>query len=316
MAKSKKQKSRHMPNQRPKILNPPQFKSSSKQSISKQSASSSLQKNLQQSQKSTAIPIDPLDKILLIGEGDFSFAASLVEDHGCSQVLATTNDSEETCLTKYPNTAAQHHSLLRTAYDDSFEDFQKALPDGPILYNIDATNLQKSKEVKRAAPFDWIIFNFPHVGGLSTDINRQVRANQALLAAFFKSAKDLLRTEQSASAYNYEAQKSGSGSILVTVFEGEPYSLWNVRDLARSVSLIVHRSWQFDASAFPRYRHARTGGAVRKGGIEGNELSESAWKGEQRPARTFQFGLPAMEVGSGQKRKKGDSSDEDDDEDD
>src|ERR1700760_4520242 len=136
MAKSKKQRSRHMPNQRPKILNPPQFKSSSKQSISKQSTSNSSQKNPQQSQKSAAIPIDPLDKVLLIGEGDFSFATSLVEDHGCSQVLATTNDSEEACLTKYPNTAVQHQSLLRTAYNDSFEDFQKALPDGPILYNI------------------------------------------------------------------------------------------------------------------------------------------------------------------------------------
>src|ERR1700750_972771 len=175
MAKSKKQKSRHMPNQRPKILNPPKFKASSNPSVSKQSTSSSNKKIPQQSQKSTTIPIDPLDKVLLVGEGDFSFAASLVDDHGCSQVLATTNDSEETCLAKYPNTAASHQSLIRTAYDDSFEDFQKALPDGPILFNIDATNLQKSKEVKRAAAYDWGIFNFPHVGGLSTDIKSQGR---------------------------------------------------------------------------------------------------------------------------------------------
>jgi 25S rRNA (uracil2634-N3)-methyltransferase len=314
MAKSKKQKSRHLPNQNSKILNPSKFKASSKSSTksstAKSSTSTSNQKNPQQP---TTIPIDPLDRVLLIGEGDFSFAVSLVEDHGCSQVLATTNDSEETCRTKYPNTATEHLSLLRTAYDDSFEDFQKALPDGPILFNIDATNLHKSKEVKRAAPFDWIVFNFPHVGGLSTDVNRQVRANQALLASFFKGAKNLLRTEKAATSYGDDSQQVSNGSILLTLFEGEPYSLWNVRDLARSVGLIVKRSWRFDASLYPKYRHARTGGAVRKGGTDSGEISESAWKGEDRSARTFQFALPDTDMGDGKEKKKNDSSDDDDD---
>lgn len=51
---------------------------------------------------------------------------------------------------------------------------------------MDATKLGKGgiadgggggKEVKRGG-FDRVVFNFPHVGGLTKDVNRQVRYNQ------------------------------------------------------------------------------------------------------------------------------------------
>ena len=49
-----------------------------------------------------------------------------------------------------------------------------------MLYNIDATKLSKAgKEVKKGG-FDRIVFNFPHVGGLTKDVNRQVRHNQGI----------------------------------------------------------------------------------------------------------------------------------------
>ncbi|KAJ8105542.1 hypothetical protein ONZ43_g7388 [Nemania bipapillata] len=117
---------------------------------------------------------------------------------------------------------------------------------------------------------DHIIFNFPHVGGKSTDVNRQVRYNQELLVSFFQRAIPSL---------------APGGSIVVTLFEGEPYTLWNIRDLARHSGLQVERSFRFQASAYPGYHHARTLGVVRNrdGEVGGG------WKGEDRAARSYVF---------------------------
>ena len=68
------------------------------------------------------------------------------------------------------------------------------------------------------------------------------------------------------------------GVIIVTIFDGEPYDLWNIRDLARHVGLKVGRSFKFLASAYPGYKHARTLGNIEGGG---------GWKGENRAARTY-----------------------------
>lgn len=86
-----------------------------------------------------------------------------------------------------------------------------------------------------------------------------------LLVGFFQSALSLLAPR---------------GSIVVTIFNGEPYELWNIRDLARHAGLKVGRSFKFQASAYPGYKHARTIGNIRDGG---------GWKGENRGARTYMF---------------------------
>ena len=54
-----------------------------------------------------------------------------------------------------------------------------------IIYDVDATKLGKAdgggKEIRKGG-FDKIVFNFPHVGGLTKDVNRQVRHNQGTKA--------------------------------------------------------------------------------------------------------------------------------------
>lgn len=108
-----------------------------------------------------------------------------------------------------------------------------------------------------------------------------------------------------------------------------PYSLWNIRDLARHSGLAVEQSFKFQAKAYPGYKHARTIGVVKN--KEGEE-AESAWKGEERPSRSYVFmrkedlqGKNGMkkDVGNGKTTKnkmRGErdsegSSEEDDDED-
>ena len=87
---------------------------------------------------------------------------------------------------------------------------------------------------------------------------------------------------------------------MVTVFEGEPYELWNVRDLARHVGLRVERSFKFQASAYPGYKHARTLGNIEGGG---------GWKGEDRPARTYLFEVKESRHSVVQKKGKRAQSD-------
>ncbi|KAI4247024.1 MAG: hypothetical protein L6R40_001689 [Gallowayella cf. fulva] len=244
----------------------------------------------QQNQTPT-IPFHPTNRILLVGEGDFSFTRSLYNHHGCHSMIATCYDSIATLTEKYP----QSTDFIRELEDAAREDDEV---DIKILYSVDATKLGKGgagsggREVRKGG-FDRVVFNFPHVGGLTKDVNRQVRYNQELLVDFFKAAVPLLAPE---------------GSMLVTIFEGEPYSLWNIRDLARHVGLKVGRSFKFQAEAYPGYRHARTLGNIEGGG---------GWKGQDRDARTYIFEVKNEEEVPAQSRKrknrKGDSSESDED---
>jgi 25S rRNA (uracil2634-N3)-methyltransferase len=184
-----------------------------------------------------------------------------------------------------------------------------------VHYAINATRLSSthSKLLRTHSPFTKIVFNFPHVGGLSTDVNRQVRANQELLVGFFKAAIPLLasaerpvRTERGyggdvdhdmdndegdlseVSFGGNEITIVSKGQILVTLFEGEPYTLWNIRDLARHSGLKVVESFRFPWEAYPGYAHARTVGEITSGKDRTAEgKRKGAWRGEEREARCF-----------------------------
>lgn len=165
---------------------------------------------------------------------------------------------------------------------------------------------QQDKKNPAGGPWDVICFNFPHVGGLSTDVNRQVRSNQELLVGFFKAGVSLLATsqmgdEQDEDEDEGEGEEFGSvsdldsdagskkwqrnqGQILVTLFEGEPYTLWNIKDLARHAGLRVVTSFRFPWAAYEGYSHART-----LGEIEGKHGGKGGWRGEDREARMYVF---------------------------
>ena len=123
------------------------------------------------------IPFEPSDRILLVGEGDFSFTYSLHKHHNCTSLLATSYDNAAVLAEKYPQSESYIAELEEAAREDEDVDIK-------ILYSVDATKLGKGApgggKVVRRGGFERVVFNFPHVGGLTKDVNRQVRYNQGI----------------------------------------------------------------------------------------------------------------------------------------
>ncbi|KAF2866584.1 hypothetical protein BDV95DRAFT_441584, partial [Massariosphaeria phaeospora] len=248
------------------------------------------------------IPFGTYDHILLVGEGDFSFTSSLALHHGCAHVTGTSFDSEEDVRNKYPT------------FDAIQSELSALTPPVPVYHSIDAGKLSLNKALRcrrdegvdegEGEGWDVIGFIFPHTGGLSTDVNRQVRANQALLVSFFESCLEknppkfqpppkhpASSTSQNANLTPLAKRPSKStlkrppflkpgGRIIVTLFDAPPYTLWNIRDLARHTGLKVLESFRFEGEEYPGYKHVRTLGAIEGGG---------AWKAEEREARMYVF---------------------------
>lgn len=316
---------------------------------------------------------------------------------------------------------------------------QPSPPNYTVHHSVDATTISNPPNYRKISSthkrgFTTIIFNFPHVGGKSTDVNRQVRYNQEMLHSFLGQGKVVLergvearrqaakRAREERRANGVEGEEDGkrvhgrvsatdeatgkekggdcydtsdeeaaladleeagfnlpssssshrqesaqrtnnsttathnttqppkadpptpTPKILITLFEGPPYTLWNIKDLARSVGLECKRSWRFEWALFPGYAHARTvgnlrskshasrgemgGGHEEEGGDGGGDEEREAkrkedgkprtsgpgWKGEQREARTYEFGLKkdgrvlgeGGKGGKGKRKRKGD----------
>ncbi|OKL61937.1 hypothetical protein UA08_02645 [Talaromyces atroroseus] len=352
------------------------------------------------------IPYQRKDRILLIGEGDFSFARSLYEHHRCKSVFATCYDSQDTLLEKYHGQAEENIKKFLDCGDGdeeqvkektgfaidserserAEEDIKRKKNTRKVLYSVDArklgSNVGGGKDIRKGIPprqrrktldFQWnktkdssskgkgeddgpwdiISFNFPHVGGLSTDVNRQVRANQELLVSFFKACVPLLSRqgqsddedknnfEDDVEEYPTDSEEESdfenesddnqqirtvprhSGQIIVTLFEGEPYTLWNIKDLARHAGLVVVTSFRFPWKSYPGYSHARTLGVVesRKHRHDNDDHRKSegtggGWKGEDREARSYVFEVKDTQQqgskGKGNKKKGGSDSDSSD----
>ena len=110
----------------------------------------------QTGKKGVTIPFSPTDKILLIGEGDFSFACALVVDlpvrlqHLPPQnITATAYDSEEDCFAKYGDARAKVEVLRDKGVN--------------VLFGVDATKLEKVSQMK-GKRWDKVVWNFPHAG--------------------------------------------------------------------------------------------------------------------------------------------------------
>ncbi|KAH0837920.1 hypothetical protein J3R83DRAFT_6152 [Lanmaoa asiatica] len=202
------------------------------------------------------IPFKPTDKILLIGEGNFSFARALITDPPSSlehlvpeNVTATSYDSKEECFSKYPDA----EDIVSTIKQRGIE----------VLFGIDATKLQKHPALK-GRRWDRIVWNFPHAGKGITDQDRNILSNQRLMLDFLRSAPHCLtlgpipvirparRRKQQDDDDDEEPQEddisrsdidmaptsaatgSERGTVLITLRNVPPYTAWDIPRLAKS----------------------------------------------------------------------------------
>ena len=107
------------------------------------------------SSRNPTIPFNPLDRILLVGEGNFSFTRALiehpptVESLAPENITATAHDTEEECYDKYPECLA----IITFLRDQGVE----------VIFGVDATNLERHPLLK-GRNWDRIVWNFPHAG--------------------------------------------------------------------------------------------------------------------------------------------------------
>ncbi|TFK56889.1 hypothetical protein OE88DRAFT_1690155 [Heliocybe sulcata] len=261
------------------------------------------------------IPFSPEDTILLVGEGNFSFAHALVvtpptvlEFLPAKNVTATAYDSEEQCYGKYP----ECRDIVAALRDKGAE----------LLFSVDATKLEKCSALK-GRRFDRIVWNFPHAGKGIADQDRNILSNQLLILGFLRSASSFLIEGPLPSGHKSRKQKANAdgdddneedamdqetasprgrtrlrGTVLITLRNVPPYTLWDVPKLAknpppptgtgtqRNPKYIQLRSFQFIRSAWKGYEHRMT---------KGERLGGEGTTGQGGEDRSWEFCLKDMD---------------------
>ncbi|KAG6877606.1 hypothetical protein C0993_005732 [Termitomyces sp. T159_Od127] len=266
----------------------------------------------------TTIPFRSTDTILLIGEGNFSFARALLCDPPAElcdlppkNLTATAYDTEDECYEKYAD-GREIVAYLR----------QRG---AQILFGVDATKLEKTAALK-GRRWDHIVWNFPHAGKGITDQDRNILSNQVLILGFLRSASKVLSLGPVPSITTPRRRKKADedgeeddaedetapleteegeqfkfitpkeavktrGTVLITLRNVVPYTLWDVPRLAKKPPLpttgstpanpryTLLRSFAFNRSVYKGYEHRMTKGTRAHGtGRTGEGGEDRTWE--------------------------------------
>ncbi|XP_045791178.1 uncharacterized protein At4g26485-like [Trifolium pratense] len=170
-------------------------------------------------------------KILLVGEGDFSFSLCLARAFGSAvNIVATSLDSREYLVRKY-----RFASINLTELKDL---------GCTILHKVDVGNMVLHEHLKDKK-LDRIIFNFPHAGFYYHEFHkRQIRLHRRLVRGFLQNGKEMLTCRE---------------QIHITHKTTYPYSEWHIEDLAENVGLFFNEGVEFQQSFYPGYYYNKRG---------------------------------------------------------
>ncbi|XP_059786404.1 ferredoxin-fold anticodon-binding domain-containing protein 1 [Balaenoptera ricei] len=169
-------------------------------------------------------------RLLLVGEGNFSFAAALSEN------LDPSTSITATCLHRPADLARD--PLAR-------ENLQRLRERGTeVRFGVDCTQLVDAFELQDRE-FDRIYFNFPHCGRKAG-----VAKNRELLAKFFQSCADVLAEEGEV----HVALCRGQGGTPADKPMREWHNSWQVVAMAALGGFILSDVHPFSCEAVPGYK--------------------------------------------------------------
>ncbi|KAM5227081.1 ferredoxin-fold anticodon-binding domain-containing protein 1 [Hipposideros larvatus] len=169
-------------------------------------------------------------RLLLVGEGNFSFAAAL------SETLDPSTSLTATCLQRPADVAPD--PVAR-------ENLQRLQERGTkIRFGVDCTKLADAFEL-HDRQFDRIYFNFPHCGRKAG-----VARNRELLAKFFQSCADVLAEEGEV----HVALCRGQGGTPADNPIREWHNSWQVVAMAALGRFILSDVHPFSCETMPGYK--------------------------------------------------------------
>ncbi|NWX35326.1 FDXA1 protein, partial [Notiomystis cincta] len=167
-------------------------------------------------------------RVLLLGEGNFSFAAALCGAQG-THVVATCYESEEEAAGR----GAAERSIRRLR-DSGAE----------VLFSVDCTKLEEYfSPAKRE--FDRIYFNFPHCGRKAGVVK-----NRELLARFFRSCAEVLAEEGEV----HVALCNGQGGTPADQPRREWHNSWQIVAVAAGAGFVLSHVQPFKADTIQGYK--------------------------------------------------------------
>ncbi|NXP49363.1 FDXA1 protein, partial [Heliornis fulica] len=167
-------------------------------------------------------------RVLLLGEGNFSFAASLCGTAG-TYVVATCYESEEEVSRR--GRAAESIRLLRERGAE-------------VVFSVDCAKL-KDHFLSEKGEFDCIYFNFPHCGRKSGVVK-----NRELLAHFFRSSAEVLTEEGEV----HVALCNGQGGTPADQPQREWHNSWQIVAVAAGAGFILSNIHPFKAETINGYQ--------------------------------------------------------------
>ena len=230
--------------------------------------------------------------VVVLGDGDFSFAAALARlerrpAHLCATALKARPDAAD---------AARCDALAATQQCS-------------VHHGVDATQLASWPPAAAETETDRVVFNFPHAG-------RKIQLNRALLVGFFAAAAARLRgssTSRDSNAADAEvwvtlcagqggtpfeltalakeaSEETGGGESGSSSSSRGPLNSWDVVDAGARAGLVLRRCAPPDLAPLLELGYA-PGGYRDQSSYKGTVIPPRFWKN----ARTHIFGFPARD---------------------
>ncbi|KAG6414362.1 hypothetical protein SASPL_127084 [Salvia splendens] len=166
-------------------------------------------------------------RILLVGEGNFSFSACLaLEFRSAPNIIATSLDSQ---------------AFLKKHYNKSIDNIEELKRRGSkVMHGINATTMAKH-QLLGDLRFDRIVFNFPYVG-LNTikklPRQSQLALHQELVRQFLENARQMI---------------GENGEIHITHKTNSFHREWGLVSLGRGCGLRLKEATNFNLVDYPGY---------------------------------------------------------------